>query len=317
MNLKDIGFYTLSDDRVKAASVSSPLQRCELILTDACNFRCGYCRGLRSDIAGTIQRDQAMRVLEYWVSQGLVNVRFSGGEPTLHKHLSDFVAFCKSSNVKRIAVSSNGSMLQDKYEELLAAGVNDFSISLDACCASTGDMMAGVKGYYDRVLENIAFLSSKSYTTVGIVLTEQNEKEVSETIKLAASLGVSDIRVIPAAQVSRRLIGLNIGEEILNRYPVLRYRYNNIKAGLPVRGIGANDSNRCAIVLDDMAVVQGYHFPCVIYMREQGDAIGKIGPTTRQDRENWSLTHDTHKDPICSANCLDVCIEYNNIRYKL
>jgi len=44
MDLKEIGFYTLSDDRAKQASETSPLQRCELILTARCNFRCPYCR---------------------------------------------------------------------------------------------------------------------------------------------------------------------------------------------------------------------------------------------------------------------------------
>ena len=31
------------------------------------------------------------------------------------------------------------------YDGLLAAGVNDFSVSLDACCASIGDRMTGGK----------------------------------------------------------------------------------------------------------------------------------------------------------------------------
>ena len=32
MKLQNIGFYTLSDDRAKAASTDSTLSRCELIL---------------------------------------------------------------------------------------------------------------------------------------------------------------------------------------------------------------------------------------------------------------------------------------------
>ena len=47
--------------------------------------------------------------------------------------------------VKRIAISTNGSAPMKCYTRLIEAGVNDFSISLDACCASTGDAIAGVK----------------------------------------------------------------------------------------------------------------------------------------------------------------------------
>jgi hypothetical protein len=62
-----------------------------------------------------------------------------------------------------------------------------------------------------------------------------------------------------------------------------------------------------------MAVCEGYHYPCIIYLREGGRAIGKITDATiRADREAWFQAHNTHTDPICSKNCLDVCVDYNN-----
>jgi hypothetical protein len=50
MKLEDIGFYTLSDSRCVSATDTTNLMRCELILTDACNFSCKYCRGQRKDL---------------------------------------------------------------------------------------------------------------------------------------------------------------------------------------------------------------------------------------------------------------------------
>ena len=32
----------------------------------------------------------------------------------------------------------------------------------------------------------------------------------------------------------------------------------------------------------------------------------------REERYKWAMEHDTKKDPICSKNSLDVCIDYNN-----
>jgi len=49
--LEDIGFYPF----LTSGTAKTPLMRCELILTDACNFRCPYCRGLRDDL----KRDHA------------------------------------------------------------------------------------------------------------------------------------------------------------------------------------------------------------------------------------------------------------------
>jgi len=36
--LEDIGFYTLTDERLKNTSLTSQMQRCEMIITEYCNF---------------------------------------------------------------------------------------------------------------------------------------------------------------------------------------------------------------------------------------------------------------------------------------
>ncbi len=316
MKLEEIGFYTLSNARAQQSSVDSPLWRCELILTDRCNFKCPYCRGLREDISGTLPYDEALRTLKIWCKNGLRNVRFSGGEPTLYPWLENVVDYCKSNGVQRIALSTNGSANWDKYEALIKAGVDDFSVSLDSCCASIGDKMAGgVIGAWEKVVENIKRLSSKVYTTVGIVINEENIGICTGVIKFADSMGVSDIRVIPSAQYRKLLSVMDeLPEEFLNKYPILKYRVGNIRQDRNVRGIKTWDSKRCSLVLDDMAVAGGYHFPCIIYMREGGDPIGRISDNMRQERAKWSEKHDSYLDPICRKNCLDVCIDFNNTK---
>jgi hypothetical protein len=132
-------------------------------------------------------------------------------------------------------------------------------------------------------------------------------------VEEAHGLGVSDIRIIPAAQDGNMIAGVEkIPQEILNSHPILAYRVENILTGKPVRSIQEYDSHRCYIPVDDSVVAGDYHFPCVIYMREQGDPIGRIGPNMRQDRIEWTENHDTYNDPICRENCLDVCVEHNN-----
>lgn len=313
MRLEDIGFYTLSDERAKTASHTSPLQRCELILTDRCNFKCPYCRGVRDDLKGDMTFEKSMETLRLWVKEGLQNVRFSGGEPTLYPRLDELVAYCHENGVKRIAVSTNGASSLKLYKRLIDAGVNDFSISLDACCAQMGDTMAGVKGAWDKVIQNIKDLSQLTYVTVGMVFTESNIEDCVQSVMFADSLGVSDIRVIPSAQYNQALTRLaDLPHEVLSKYPILQYRINNLMNGKHVRGIAESDTHRCPLVLDDMAVVNGKHFPCIIYMREQGDPIGEVGSNMRQERLEWFQKHNTHKDPICKKNCLDCLVLYNN-----
>lgn len=319
LNLETIGFYTLYDDRCRNSSSTSRLMRCELILTDKCNFKCPYCRGLRKDIAGTMPIEDAKHIVDLWAKDNLKNIRLSGGEPTIYKDIVELVSYIKSKGIGRIAISTNGYSDINLYMELAAAGVNDFSISLDACCSSFGDAMAGgISGAWNKVIDNIKILSTLSYTTVGVVVTDETVNELRETVKFASQLGVSDIRIISAAQYNKILEpAKSIPDDICNKHPILKYRINNLKSGRNVRGIQKTDTNMCGLVLDDMAIAGNYHFPCIIYMREQGDPIGKISKNMRAERLEWMKHHNTHEDPICKNNCLDVCIDYNNRFFEL
>jgi len=313
-DLDHIGFYTLSNNRAETTNINSPLQKCELILTNRCSFKCSYCRGLRSDLIGDIPFSQAVKTLKLWINDGLRNIRFSGGEPTLYPKLKELVYLCSNNNVNRIAVSTNGASKLSIYEDLINAGVNDFSISLDACCVSLGDMMSGIKGSWNKVVSNIKFLSKLTYVSVGIVFTEKNINQCVESVMFAHSLGVSDIRVIPSAQYNVALTKLSsLSIDILNKYPILKYRIDNINNNSHVRGIMDCDCNKCPLVLDDMAVASNKHFPCIIYMREHGNYIGIVSSNMRKERLEWFKKHNTKEDPICSKNCLDVCIQYNNM----
>ena len=126
-------------------------------------------------------------------------------------------------------------------------------------------------------------------------------------------MGVDDIRVIPSAQYNKALTKLkNINIEIINRFPILKYRVNNIKKDFGIRGMKQTDCGRCWLALDDMAVAGKWHFPCIIYLREDGNPIGIMSEKAREERYDWVMKHNSYDDTICRNNCLDVCINYNN-----
>ena len=319
MKLEDIGFYTLEDKRAKEVSLSSPLWRCELLLTDRCNFKCPYCRGPNEHTNGTLTFDEACHVVDLWASHNLKNIRFSGGEPTVLKYLEDLVKYTKAQGIGRIAISTNGSAKPELYDRLADAGVNDFSVSLDACCASTGDIMAGnIPDSWKKVVHNIEALSKRTYVTVGVVLTDDNFEELSNIIEYADSLGVSDIRIISSAQWNNeeKFRELFSNSEVLVKHPILNYRIKNFRNGRNVRGIRSTDADKCYLMMDDMVIAKNNHFPCIISLREGhppiGSILGKTMTEIRTERYEWMLKNNTHKCGTCRNNCLDVCVDYNN-----
>lgn len=321
--LEEIGFYSLSDERCKNTSLTSQMKRCEMIITDYCNFNCAYCRGIKSSTWGDrkykqLSLEEVKQNIDYWCeNEPLENIRFSGGEPTLHPDIKEIVKYSKEKGIKRIAISTNGSNKLDLYKELINLGVNDYSISLDACCAEDGDKMSGgVKGSWEIVIKNIQELSKLTYVSVGVVLNEMNIDKTIDTIIFADSLGVSDIRIISAAQYNKPIPRLNeISEEIKQKYPILRYRIEHFANGINVRGRNENDYEKCPLVLDDSVIAGNYHYSCVIALREGAEPIGEVGPNMRQERLEWFKNNNVNKNPICSKNCLDVCRDYAN-KYK-
>jgi len=316
-HLREIGFYTLEDYRAIQADENSPMWRCEIILTEYCNFKCPYCRGLDKEIYGDrvikqLSLEEVKNIIDIWCRhKPLKNIRFSGGEPTLHPDIKEIVKYARNKGINRIAISSNGSNKLSLYKELIELGVNDYSISLDACCSIDGDKMAGgIKGSFDIVVSNIRELSKLVYLTVGMVFTPDNIKKCVETIRFAHSLGVSDIRIVSSAQWNYPLTGLKeIEKEILEVHPILKYRVNNFIDGRNIRGIKKTDSHKCNLMIDDSVIAGDYHFPCVIYMRERGKPIGRVNPNMREERIQFIKEHNPYLDPICRKNCLDVCID--------
>jgi hypothetical protein len=149
-----------------------------------------------------------------------------------------------------------------------------------------------------------------------MVFTPENIDTAVEDILFADSLGVADIRIISSAQYNQAIENLQaLPQDVLDRHPILKYRVQNYLNCVPIRGLQIGDSPKCKLVLDDMAVAGGsgelYHYPCIIYLRQHGKPIGKVGNHMREEREVWYNTHDVLKDEICQRTCLDVCSMFN------
>ena len=312
MKLEDIGFHTLSDERARTASVDTDIWRAEIVLTDNCNFSCKYCRGMQSGCRGEMPPKKAVENIIILAAHNCRNIRFSGGEPTTYGGLNKLVSTARRLGIVGIALSTNGSATPEYYKHLISLGVNDFPISLDACCAGDGEMMTGGYRRWERVAANISALSKLTYVSVGVVLNEDNIEKARDIILFADELGVQDIRVIPSAQYGKVLPGLDLPQSVFASHPVLKYRVDSSRMGNPIRGLCRLDNHRCPLVLDDVAIAGKYQFPYIIYFREHGKPISEMGTDFRQARQQWYREHDCYSDNICKNNCLDVCRAYNN-----
>lgn len=105
-------------------------------VTDQCNLRCRYCtaRKVTAKLAESeiLTYEELLRVVSLAVSLGIRKARLTGGEPLVRRNVLSFVkSLALIPGLADLRLTTNGVLLADCAEELVAAGVKRFNISLD------------------------------------------------------------------------------------------------------------------------------------------------------------------------------------------
>jgi GTP 3',8-cyclase len=106
-------------------------------LTDRCNLRCNYCMPAEGldwlPAERLLQPDEFVRLIRLAVTRlGVTNVRFTGGEPLVSKHLEEIITATAALRPRpEIALTTNGVGLAHRAERLKQAGLDRVNVSLD------------------------------------------------------------------------------------------------------------------------------------------------------------------------------------------
>lgn len=168
-----------------------------VVFTKGCNMRCGYCHNPSLVVPSLMSRDEDIperTVLEYLAGRGgwLDGVVVTGGEPTIHPDLPDFIAAIKSAGygVKLDTNGTNPVML----EALVAEGLLDF-VAMDVkhipCCEDYRLITTLSAETMDNINRSIRFLQQGNipYQFRTTIVPELHTPEVCDTLvkRLAGS----------------------------------------------------------------------------------------------------------------------------------
>ena len=120
------------------------LRDLRISVTDRCNFRCSYCmpkQVFNTDYpylphAALLRFEEITRITRQFILQGVKKVRLTGGEPLLRKNIEVLIAQLAALRTTDgqpldITLTTNGSLLARKAQELKAAGLQRVTVSLD------------------------------------------------------------------------------------------------------------------------------------------------------------------------------------------
>ncbi len=104
-------------------------------ITSACNLDCPICYTInKNDDPHRMSKDEMKAILDHLLEDHaeLDIINFTGGEPTLHPQLLDFLEMCRDAGIQRLTISTNGLKLKDEeFVRKLAALDARIVLSLD------------------------------------------------------------------------------------------------------------------------------------------------------------------------------------------
>ncbi|MDE2995144.1 MAG: GTP 3',8-cyclase MoaA [Bacteroidota bacterium] len=171
-------------------------------LTERCNLRCTYCMPAEGvDLKPRehiLSFEEIMRLASLLVQHGVTKIRLTGGEPLIRKELVQLVEKLRAlDGLEELTITTNGLLLPRKLQELKAAGITGFNISLDTLRKDRFKEITRRPGL-DTVLESIHMTVDAGYDPVKVncvVIRGFNEDELVDFVAMTESLPV-DIRFI-------------------------------------------------------------------------------------------------------------------------
>ena len=123
-------------------------------LTDACNFKCRYCREYDpTSPSPGLSKEEINLLVKVFSEYGLKTVRFTGGEPLLRNDIVDIVASVRS-YVEDVSLTTNGFFLKKFAKPLKEAGLKRVNVSLDSLNPEKFRHLTG-GGDLSKVLEGL------------------------------------------------------------------------------------------------------------------------------------------------------------------
>ncbi len=161
-------------------------------ITSACNLDCPICYTVnKNDDPHMLSREHFAQILAHLKRQhdDLDIINFTGGEPTLHPLLSEFLKMSREAGIRRLTVSTNGIKLKnEEYTKELAAADVRVVLSLDTFDDEVDMAMLGAKTVKMK-LGVLELLEKHDVTTTILpaVATGLNDKDVGKLFDLVMS----------------------------------------------------------------------------------------------------------------------------------
>lgn len=197
-------------------------------ITDRCNLRCGYCLpdnpatgcSAEGKSEEALTGGEILSIAQAAAEAGITRIRLTGGEPLMRKDVTSLIGDIKKiPAIQRIALTTNGVLLKNRLAELVEAGLDSVSISLDTLDQEKYRRLTGS----DRLADVLASIDeAKKYEGLevkinSVIIRDFNEDELCALASLArgSKISVRFIELMPIGP-GKDFAGITADEMIRN-----------------------------------------------------------------------------------------------------
>jgi len=167
-------------------------------LTHRCPLQCPYCSNPLALLKVAAERDTAfwLGVIDEAAELGVLQIHFSGGEPTLRQDLAVLVERATARGMYSNLITSAVLLNESRLAELDRAGLAHVQISVQGADAASADRVGNYKTGHAKKLETARLVTKLGMSlTINAVVHRQNLHELPAIIDLAVALQADRLEI--------------------------------------------------------------------------------------------------------------------------
>ena len=167
-------------------------------LTHRCPLQCPYCSNpLQLErAAGELDTATWLRIIDEMAEMGVLQIHFSGGEPTVRKDLETLVAGAAEAGLYTNLITSAVLLDPGRVDALAEAGLDHVQISFQDSAAAGGDRIGGYTGGHAKKIAAARWVRHVDLPlTLNLVMHRQNLDHLQAMIDMALALDAHRIEI--------------------------------------------------------------------------------------------------------------------------
>jgi len=167
-------------------------------LTHRCPLQCPYCSNPLALEASSaeLSTEQWKAVIKEAAELGVLQIHFSGGEPTARRDLEDLVAASAAEGLYTNLITAGVLLSKERLAALAEAGLDHVQLSFQDSEAAGCDRIGNYRGGFEKKLDCAGWVKEIGLPlTLNMVVHRQNLEHLEEMLALAEKLEAQRVEI--------------------------------------------------------------------------------------------------------------------------